>query len=81
MTGFCDEEEKPEGPVQLHMVPFVQNKLRTPPSQTGLLLDKFGTRPLFTVTLVVAEAVQVPTVTTRVYTPLMAVVEAAIVGF
>ena len=80
IAGFCVASVNPFGPLQLYVPPPVEDRAIVAPSQYAPLLDAVGTGRGFTVTLVVAVAVQPVRVTVTVYTPLIAVVEPAIVG-
>lgn len=85
MTGFCSDEEKPFGPVQLYVAPgtAVLNRLSAAPVQTGLLLETPGAEGIgLTITLVVPGGpVQLPTDAVTEYVPASAAVAAAMTGF
>jgi hypothetical protein len=73
------------GPVQEYMPPVTAAVVRfiEPPEQSGVLLPGVGVAGVgFTITEVVAVVlVHPPTVTVRLYVPLIATVEAGSVGF
>jgi hypothetical protein len=58
MTGFCWNELNPFGPLQEYEVPPLALRLREPPWQTGLLFAAIAVGSVFTVTLVVVDAIQ-----------------------
>ena len=64
MDGFCNEEVKPLGPVQLQEVALVAvpNKFNVPPTQTGLLVFAVTTEgtAVFTITDAVLAAAAAP---------------------
>jgi hypothetical protein len=84
IVGFCTFELKPLGPVQAYVAPAndVAVKFRLVPSQTGVLLPAVmaGAGLITTVVLPGAE-VQLFTVTVTEYTPALATIAVAIVGF
>ncbi len=85
IVGFCTDEVKLLGPVQLYVAPATAAvlKLMVLPVQTGVLLEGLGVAGLeLTVTDVVPAALVDPlTVTVTLYVPAMAVVALEIVGF
>lgn len=85
IEGFCKEDEKLFGPVQLYVAPATAEvvKFNVAPTQSGLLLDGEGVGGVGnTVTVVVPAApVQPFTVTVTEYVPAPAAVIPAILGF
>jgi hypothetical protein len=85
MLGFCDDELKLFGPVQLYVAPAMVLAVRLIgfPKHTGLLLPAVGAAGVgLTTTVVVPVALPQPlTVTTNEYVPAAAKVALAIVGF
>ena len=78
MTGFCVEEVKPLGPVQLYEAPLMlfAESVRSVPEQTGeLLLTAGGASDCTIVTVSFDEALVQPSAeTASEYTPAFAVV-------
>jgi hypothetical protein len=66
IVGFCEAEVNPLGPDQFQVTPLEQVKFNAAPSQMGELLASNGIRLAFTVTVVVAVAVQEFNVTVTV---------------
>src|SRR5215212_4741538 len=85
ITGFCADEVKLFGPVQVYTPPGVDEalKFKAVPSQTGELVDAVGAAGIaFTTTEVLAAALlHCPTVTTTEYDPALAAVALLITGF
>jgi hypothetical protein len=82
IEGFCALDINPFGPVQLYVAPPDEVRFKVAPLHTGLLLPAVALGDAFTVTTVVAVAVQPPaSVTVTVYVPEAAVVTVAIEGF
>ena len=85
MDGFCSEEEKLLGPVQLYVAPTTVGVVRfnVEPEHSGLLLPGVGVAGIgFTVTVTVpGRLVHPPTVTVTEYVPEAATVALVIEGF
>lgn len=71
---------KPFGPVQLQLVPLLQDRFIALPSQTGPLVAAAATR-FPTLTFVVAVEVQEPIVTVTVYAPELTAPDPGMEGF
>ena len=52
IVGFCNELEKPFGPLQIYVVPPDEVKFKSCPSQIALLLDAFPEGFAFITTVV-----------------------------
>jgi hypothetical protein len=85
IEGFCEDDVKLLGPVQLYAAPVIFDAVRfkVEPSHTGLLLEAVGAARFgLTNTLTVpAVLVQLPTVAMTEYVPVAAVVALLIEGF
>jgi len=85
MEGFCDEEEKPFGPVHEYVAPTIllAVKFKVLPAQIGELLPAVGAAGIaLTVTVTVpAGPVHPATVAVTEYVPVAAVVAFAMEGF
>lgn len=85
MFGFCSDELKLFGPVQLYAAPTTAGveRLSVLPEQTGELLDAVGVDGVALIVTAVVPAADVhpPTVTVTLYVPAIAAVADGRVGF